>query len=95
MYAMMCIRPDIAHVMGVVSTYMIRPREQHWEAIKWLLRNLRGLTDTCLCFTGVSLELQGYVDADLASNIGIYFGWYNYILVFTYTKDCCFVYYSS
>ena len=60
---------DIAHVMGVVSRYMIRPGEQNWEVVKWLLRNLRGLTDTCLCFTGVSLELQGYIDADLVGNI--------------------------
>ena len=30
---------------------------------------LRGSTDTCLCFTGASLELQGYVDANLAGDI--------------------------
>ena len=65
----MCIRLDIAHVMGVVSRYMIRPGEQHQEAVKWLLRNLRSLTYTCLCFTGASLELHGYVDADLVGNI--------------------------
>ena len=69
MYAMMCRMPNIAHVMRVVSRYMIRLGEQHWEVVKWLLRNLRGLTDTCLCFTGASLELQGYVDADLVGNI--------------------------
>ena len=48
---------------------MSRPRKQHWEAVKWLLRNLRSLTYTCLCFTGASLKLQGYVDADFASDI--------------------------
>ena len=30
---------------------------------------LRGSLDTCLCFTGASLKLQGYVDADFVGNI--------------------------
>ena len=68
-YAMVCTRPDIAHVVGVVSRYMSRPGKQHWEAVKWILRYLRGSTNTCLYFIGASLKLQGYVDADLASDI--------------------------
>ena len=48
---------------------MSRPGKHHWEAVKWILRYLRGSTDTCLCFTGASLKLQGYVDADLVSDI--------------------------
>ena len=68
-YAMVCTRPDIAHVVGVVSRYMSRPEKQHWEAVKWILRYLRGSTNTCLYFIGASLKLQGYVDADLASDI--------------------------
>ena len=48
---------------------MSRPGKHHWEAVKWILRYLRGSTDTCLCFTGASLKLQGYVDADFASDI--------------------------
>ncbi|KAK4590671.1 hypothetical protein RGQ29_021012 [Quercus rubra] len=69
MYAMVCTRPDITHVVGVVSRNMSRPGKQHWEASKWILRYLRGSTDTCLCFLGASLKLQGYVDVDLASDI--------------------------
>ena len=42
---------------------------QHWEAVKWILRNLRGSSDACLCFTGASLKLQGYVNADFAGDI--------------------------
>ncbi|KAL6333866.1 hypothetical protein AAG906_031165 [Vitis piasezkii] len=60
-YAMVCIRPDIAHAVGVVSRFMSRPGKQHWEAVKWILRYLKGSLDTCLCFTGASLKLQGYV----------------------------------
>ncbi|RVW17810.1 Retrovirus-related Pol polyprotein from transposon TNT 1-94 [Vitis vinifera] len=52
MYAMVCTRPDIAHAVGVVSRFMSRPGKQHWEAVKWILRYLKGSLDTCLCFTG-------------------------------------------
>ena len=57
MYAMVCTRLDIAHVVGVVSKFMSRPGKQHWEAVKWILRYLKGSSDTCLCFTGASLKL--------------------------------------
>ena len=39
------------------------------EAVKWILRYLKGSSDTCLCFTGASLKLQGYVDVDFADDI--------------------------
>ena len=56
MYAMVCTRPDIAHAVGVMSRFMSRPRKQHWEAVKWILRYLKGSSDTYLCFTGASLK---------------------------------------
>ena len=61
MYDIVCTRPDIAHTMGVVSRFMSRPGKQHWEAVKWTLIYLKDSLDTCLCFTGASLKLQGYV----------------------------------
>ena len=69
MYAMVCTRPNIAHAVGVVSRFMSRPGKQHQEAVKWILRYLRGSSDTCLCFTGASLKLQGYVDVDCVGDI--------------------------
>ena len=57
MYAMVCTRPDIAHLVGVVSIFMSRPRKQHWGAIKWILRYLKGSSNTCLYFTRASLKL--------------------------------------
>ena len=33
MYAMVCTRPDIAHVVGVVSRFMSKPGKQHWEVV--------------------------------------------------------------
>ena len=69
MYAMVCTRPNIAHAVRVTSRFMSRPRKQHWEVVNCILRYLRGSLDTCLCFTGASLKLQSYVDADFAGDI--------------------------
>ena len=69
MYVMVCTRPDIAHAVGIVSKFMSRPRKQHQEVVKWIMRYLKGSSDTCLCFTGASLKLQSYVDADFAGDI--------------------------
>ena len=45
------------------------PGKQHWEAVKWILRYLKGSSDTCLYFTGASLKLQGYENSDFAGDI--------------------------
>ena len=50
MYAMVCTRPDIAHAVGVVSRFLENSGKEHWEAVKWILRYLRGSSDECLCF---------------------------------------------
>jgi hypothetical protein len=62
MYAMVCTRPDIAHSVGVVSRYMNNPGKEHWEAVKWILRYLRGTATHALYFGGSDTFLQGYVD---------------------------------
>ena len=59
MYAIVCTRPDIAYVMGVVSRYMANPGREHWEAVKWLLRYLKGTSSVRLCFSKSSVVLQG------------------------------------
>ena len=48
---------------------MSRPRKQHWGAVKWILRYIKGSSDTSFCFTGASLKLQGYVNVDFAGDI--------------------------
>jgi hypothetical protein len=68
MYAMVCTRPDIAHAVGVVTRYMNNPGKEHWEAVKWILRYLRGTTTHALCFRGSYTFLQGYVDSDMAAD---------------------------
>ena len=68
MYAMVCIRPDIAHVVGVISRYMSHPRIEHWNVVKWILEYLRG-TSKCLHFGGSTTNLEGYIDLDLVGDI--------------------------
>jgi hypothetical protein len=68
MYVMVCTRPDIAHAVGVVSRYMNNLGKEHWEAVKWILRYLRGTSTHALCFGGSDTVLQGYVDSDMAGD---------------------------
>jgi len=68
MYAMVCTRHDIAHAVGGVSRYMNNPTKEHWMVVKWILKYLRGTTNQALCFGGSSIDLQGYVDADMAGD---------------------------
>jgi hypothetical protein len=63
-----CTRPDIAHVVGVVSRYMNNLGKEHWEAVKWILMYLRGTTTHALCFGGSDTFLQGYVDSDMSGD---------------------------
>ncbi|KAH0685102.1 hypothetical protein KY289_022854 [Solanum tuberosum] len=69
MYAMVCTRPDIAHAVGVVSRFLDNPGKEHWEAVKWILRYLRGSSDECLCFGASDTILKGYTDADMAGDL--------------------------
>jgi len=69
MYAMVCTRPVITHAVGVVSKYMANLGKEHWEAVKWLLRYLRGTSNTSLCYGNGKVVLQGFVDADLSGDV--------------------------
>lgn len=69
MYAMVCTRPDIAHAVGLVSRYLANPSKVHWEAVKWILRYLRGTSNLSLCFGGGEPILEGFTDADMAGDL--------------------------
>ena len=64
MYVTVCTRLDITHAVGVASRYMNNPGKEHWKAVLWILRYLRGTTSHAICFGGSDTVLQGYVDAD-------------------------------
>jgi hypothetical protein len=65
MYVMVCTRHDIEHAVGVVRRYMNNPSKEHWEAVKLILRYLRGTATHALCFGDSYTILQGYVDSDM------------------------------
>ncbi|CAL1380337.1 unnamed protein product [Linum trigynum] len=69
MYAMVCTRPDIAHAVGVVSRFLSKLGKEHWEAVKWILRYLRGSSKMILCFGDGEPVLVGYTDADMAGDV--------------------------
>ena len=40
MYAMICTRPDMAYLLGVVSRYQSDPGEAYWKMVKIILKYL-------------------------------------------------------
>lgn len=42
MYAMACTQPDIAHAISLVSKSVSNPGKAHWQALKWILRYIKG-----------------------------------------------------
>ena len=69
MYAMVCTRPDIAHVVGVLSRYMSKPGKEHWTIVKRVFKYLCGTTSYGLYSEGRLkldrvVDIHGFVDAD-------------------------------
>ncbi|XP_060962298.1 secreted RxLR effector protein 161-like [Cannabis sativa] len=69
-YVMISTRPDIAYVVSTLSRFISNPGEDHWTGLKWLLRYLKTTSNYGLKFekTGSTLKLEGFVNADYASN---------------------------
>ncbi|KAG8501467.1 hypothetical protein CXB51_003773 [Gossypium anomalum] len=69
MYAMVCSCPDLSYAVSAVSRYMANPGKDHWKAVQWILRYLRGTTDVCLQFGRTKDGVIGYVDTDFAGDL--------------------------
>ena len=74
MYAMVCTRPNIAHVMGVLRKYMSKLGKEHWTTIKRVFRYLCGNTDHAIYYqerVGLDrvLDVHGFVDVDYAGDL--------------------------
>ena len=69
MYAMLYTRPDICYVVGIVSQYQSDPGEEHWIAVKHILKYLRRTSDYMLVYSSGSLETIGYTDSDFQGDI--------------------------
>ena len=60
MYTMVATRSDI------VGKFMANPGRAHCEAIKSILRYLKGTKDKCICYGKGPLKLKRFCDPDMA-----------------------------
>ncbi|KAL4018000.1 hypothetical protein IC575_021587 [Cucumis melo] len=72
MYLMICTRPDLGYAMSMISRFMSNPGKEHWKAVKWVLRYLKGSASVSLCYSrdcDKSTLLEGFTDADYAADL--------------------------
>lgn len=70
LYMMIGTRPGIAYSVGVVSRYMGNHVKEHWLAVKWILKYLKGTSYSRLVFQkNGELKLTGFCDSDYASGL--------------------------
>jgi len=58
MYTMVRTKPDIAHVVRVVSRFLSNPKKEHWKSVKWILRYLKGTSKMHLSLKRSNLTLE-------------------------------------
>ncbi|XP_065075013.1 uncharacterized protein LOC135698808 [Ochlerotatus camptorhynchus] len=64
-FAAQVTRPDIAFAVNVVSQYSANPGRPHWEAVKRIIRYLKGtITKKLEYSTSGPADIVGYSDAD-------------------------------
>ena len=56
-------RPDNAYAIGVVNRFLSNLEREHWEAMTWILRYLRGTSMVRLCFGSGEPIRDGYTDS--------------------------------
>ena len=70
MYLMVCTRPNLARAISTLSRFMTNLGPIHWEALKQLLRYLRGTLNVGLMYKHHSdkVRLKGFTDSDYAGD---------------------------
>ena len=64
-------RPDISYVVGVVSRYMSNPKKPHLDAVRRILRYVKGTINFCILYKKTNdCQVMGYCDADYAGDCG-------------------------
>lgn len=70
MYLAVATRPDISFAVGNASRHLEKPAAAHVNAVKRILKYIRGTTDMGIRYeSGINLDLCGYSDADYAGDI--------------------------
>ncbi|XP_047945226.1 secreted RxLR effector protein 161-like [Salvia hispanica] len=61
--------PEAEEILGVVSQFMHQPQEEHMHTALRIVRYVKGITNNGVFLKkGEHLEVDGYTDADWASN---------------------------
>ena len=68
MYAMLCTRPDICFIVGMVARYQSNPGQGHWTAIKNILKYLKRTKVYALVYNAAELCPLGYTDSDFQAD---------------------------
>jgi len=67
MYAQVCMRSDIAYIVGVLGRYLSNPGMDHWKETKRVIRYLKRTNYYMLTYKrSDQLEITGYFDSDFA-----------------------------
>ena len=70
MYLMIGTRPDIAFAVSKLSRYLDCAEQKHWNAVKRVLRYVKGTKDFGICFDGTKdIMPVGYSDSDWAGDV--------------------------
>ena len=71
-YLSVSTRPDITYAVSSIARFSVRPTKKHWNAVKRIMRYLKGTTHLGITYTSDGsneLELIGYSDADWGGDI--------------------------
>lgn len=69
MYLATATRPDISFAVNYLSQFNHDHGEEHWKAVKRILRYIQATSDISLKFEKSNQPLIGYVDADWANDV--------------------------
>ena len=67
-YAILCTRSDVAYVLNIVSRFQADPGEDHWKAMKNILKYLKRTRDAFLIYGGSNLKLEGFTNFNFQSD---------------------------
>ena len=79
---MICTKLDIACAVGVISRYMENPGKKHCDAVKGIMRYLKGTNWMRICFGSKEACVEGYTDADYAGDVDKRISTSGYVFMF-------------
>ena len=64
-------RPDISYPVGLVSRYINNPKKPHLDAVKYILRYVKGTINFGILYKETKdCQVMGYCNADYARDCG-------------------------